>query len=429
MLACAVTLTGCTVNIVIPNIVIGTNGTNINTDRPSNDSNGDTPVVQTKYKTPTKSVEYWQDKTPEEQVKEKRNDKVVAYQFYLENVNINGENTPKYYSVVMNLYEDGFASIAQYNTDSKYVTDYYGYWTSINDEHLYVGFTNHTNSTQPGVIYGISYSFELVEADGAFETFGINLALGFGEGGVYVRNYDVSGDGKVTFATLTDFEKKIGYVRADAPAEETPAEAKILFSFDSGNENNLMDIYDDGTYVFTFKSVGLTDKGTWAWENGKFTITDKEGHTCEATKEEDNSLKLEYTEYVTSKGKVKRTFVCEHSIWSAALDGKTETEASVLFAFTSDSENYLLDVYTDGTYVFTFKTAGLTDKGTWTWQGWNFALTDSKGNVTEATKGEDHSLNLTYVEHNLSNGRVTRDFTCPSSVWGPAFNGQGDYQK
>lgn len=425
---------GCSVTLVIPNIVIGGPNTNIDEGSVGGTTDQPTDEPSSKYKKPTKELSYWQDMSSDKLVNEDRDAKTVAYQFVVDGAEV-GEQK-RVYDIIMNLYDDGFASLVQYKTDGGYVTDYYGYWANMNDENIYLGFACHTNTTQPGTVCGVSYSYNLSETDGMFDTFGLNLALGFGEGGVFVRNYDVSGDGKVTYATLAEYEKHIGFTRPstkpDNPPDE-PVEAKVLFSFDTTSETSTLDIYDDGTYVFTFKTVGLVDQGTWEWKNWKFSLTDKGGNKTEAVLDEEKNLNLSYVEHTTSNGKVKREFTCSKSVWGTAFGGQgtygEAEEAKVLFSFVSDSENYLLDIYNDGTYVFTFKTAGLVDQGTWKWENWKFSLTDKGGNVTEAVLDEEKNLTLTYVEHTMSNGRVTRAFSCSKSVWGTAFGGQGTYEQ
>lgn len=104
-----------------------------------------------------------------------------------------------------------------------------------------------------------------------------------------------------------------------------------------------------------------------------------------------------------------------------------EAVPEVLFSFTSDSENYLLDINKDGTYTFTFKTAGLVETGTWQYHEWKMTLTDENGKVTEVDKDNpEHEMRLHFVA--AVDERVSRDFTAPSSVWGVAFKGVGEYE-
>lgn len=106
--------------------------------------------------------------------------------------------------------------------------------------------------------------------------------------------------------------------------------------------------------------------------------------------------------------------------------GDEDDESTVLFSFLSDSENYLLDFYTDGVYVFTFKTAGLMEECTWEWKNWTLTINDTNGKVTTATRdAETNTLTIEFIA--AINAQVTRTFTCESSVWGAAFGGQGDY--
>ena len=112
----------------------------------------------------------------------------------------------------------------------------------------------------------------------------------------------------------------------------------------------------------------------------------------------------------------------------AAAESTEAAEAvpEVLFSFKSDSDNYLLDINKDGTYTFTFKTAGLVENGTWTYHEWKMKLIDRNGKEMLVDKDNpEHEMRLHFVA--ATDERVNRDFTAPSSVWGVAFKGQGEY--
>lgn len=381
------------------------------------------------YKTPTRNFAEWQEYTKEQYVAEDVSSKTVVYQFSAEDVAL---REGRYYDILINLYADGFAKISQYCCADGYVIEYYGYWTNMDDS-IYFGVSCHTNTRMPNKTYGISYSYNLTWQDGAFADFGLSLALGFAEGGQFVRSYTMSGDGTVVYEAEEKFEERIGFKQADfgggedeKPGDETK---ELLFSFKSDSENYLLDFNKDGTYKFMFKTAGLEEEGTWEWKNWTLTIINKNGKSTVATRDADtNTLTIEFVAAINDK--VKRTFTCESSVWGVAFGGKGDyilpAQATVLFSFASGSENYLLDIYTDGTYTFTFKTAGLVEKGTWEWKSWSFSLTDFNGKTTTATRdAETRALILEYVS--ATSNRVTRTFTCESSVWGVAFGGKGDY--
>ena len=53
-------------------------------------------------------------------------------------------------------------------------------------------------------------------------------------------------------------------------------------------------------------------------------------------------------------------------------------------------------------------------------------MTDKNGKVMEVDKDNpEHEMRLHFVA--AVDERVNRDFTAPSSVWGVAFKGQGEY--
>lgn len=163
------------------------------------------------YKTPTVDYETWQEYTPEQFAAEEVSEKAVAYQF----TGVGAEaNINRNVSVKMDLYEDGFARLTQSVEGNGVNFYYYGYWTNLDDEEIYVAFTcySYEGATVEGAVtHGetrtVDYSYDLVEEEGAF-TFGLNICLGFADGGQYVRSIDISGDGAVAFETeeawLTD---------------------------------------------------------------------------------------------------------------------------------------------------------------------------------------------------------------------------------
>ncbi len=76
-------------------------------------------------------------------------------------------------------------------------------------------------------------------------------------------------------------------------------------------------------------------------------------------------------------------------------------------------------MYDDGSYTFTYAGAGLTEKGTWSFENYQFSITQSNGTVIAATMDEAHTLQLAYVAE--ANEMLKDTFTCDSGVWGPAL--------
>ncbi len=76
--------------------------------------------------------------------------------------------------------------------------------------------------------------------------------------------------------------------------------------------------------------------------------------------------------------------------------------------------------YDDFTYEFKFESYGLTEKGTWGFANYALSLTQSNGNVINATLDPStYALSLIYVAE--ANAALTDTYTVESAVWGTAF--------
>lgn len=279
------------------------------------------PQEEGAYKKPTIDETTWQGYSAADYVGEDVSAKPIAYQLTGHTEIDAGGPVP--FDALLNLYEDGQSLLTVFGKGNAYT--YYGYWSNVEDENLWFCVAYYAIAGQPNTCT-IDYSYDLT---GHFDEITINIALGFADGGQFVREMPVGGDGSVQHTSVETWLTNLGWTAPD-PAETQPA-------------------------------------GTDAPET-----------------------------------------------------------AAPLFSFLSDSENYLLDCYADGTYKFTFATAGLEEMGTWTWKDWSFSLTDANGKVTTAeTDPDTHALKLHFVA--AVNDQVNRDFSADSSVWGAAFNGEGTY--
>lgn len=155
------------------------------------------------YKTPTVEYDVWQEHSPEQYVQEDVSEKVIAYQF----TGVSDETSKKNVSVKIDLYEDGFARMAQTVEGNGVQFYYYGYWANMDDEAIFLAFTcySYEADTIEGVVtHGdfrtLDYSYDLVEEENAF-TFGLNFCLGFADGGQYVRSMIANGGSEVAFET------------------------------------------------------------------------------------------------------------------------------------------------------------------------------------------------------------------------------------
>ena len=387
-------------------------------------------------KKPTTSEEVWMAYSAGQYVAEDVSAKAIAYQFAADGLELSpGRN----YGVLITLYEDGFVVLSQAHIESSSVLRYYGYWINNDDESLWFCVMYHAYDASDIKTIDYSYTLETDAEGDSFVPFDINLALGFADGGQFVRQASIGGDGAQMYASERDYLIHLGIdpdnltIPGGSEEEpETPEQGEVLFSFVSDSENFLLDINADGTYTFTFVTAGLVETGSWSWQSWTFTLTDANGkQTVARPDEETHALSLHFV--AVANEQVNRDFTCDASVWGAAFGGQgdytppaQEEPAEVLFSFVSDSENFLLDINADGTYTFTFVTAGLVETGSWSWQSWTFTLTDANGKQTVARPdGETHALSLHFVA--VANEQVNRDFTCDASVWGAAFGGQGDY--
>ena len=97
-------------------------------------------------------------------------------------------------------------------------------------------------------------------------------------------------------------------------AEKAP-DAEKLFSF-KGTYTTL-DVYADSTYMFAYDKVGLTEKGTWSFENDLFSITQSNDNVITAAVDEAKTLTLNYV--AVSSDQLKDTFTCSADVWEPAL--------------------------------------------------------------------------------------------------------------
>ncbi len=174
-------------------------------------------------------------------------------------------------------------------------------------------------------------------------------------------------------------------------------------------------LFDDNTCTLTSTIYGNsdeTDVGTYTM-NADHSITFAFENAGELTAKLDMSVMgvvLQYVNEGTRLGAMDVTLPINRVEEEAPA-------AQLLFSFTGTYTN--LDVYDDGSYTFTYAGAGLTEKGTWSFENYQFSITQSNGTVIAATMDEAHALQLAYVAE--ANEMLKDTFTCDSGVWGPAL--------
>lgn len=176
-------------------------------------------------------------------------------------------------------------------------------------------------------------------------------------------------------------------------------------------------LFDDSSCVMNatvYGSEGELDKGTYTM-NADYTITfafDNAGEITSALNYETYANVLTYTLNHERMGEINVDIAI----------GKIEeaVPAEVLFSFTGGYTT--LDIYDDNTYTFAFESYGLTEQGNWAFDSaaYAFTLTQAGGNVIAASiNGDTHALELTYTAE--ANAQLVDNFTCESSIWGPAL--------
>ena len=379
-----------------------------------NNTSSDEPVIT--YKTPTKPVEHWQNYTQKQFYEEDFFSKPIAYQFTAKDIDFH--NNANKYNLLINLFEDGEVVISQYIVGGSIYFDYYGYWANLDNESLYMGVSCYSMG---GSVVGISYSYNLTKTAEAFDTFGVNIALGFKEGGVFVRNTDINGTGEVKYATVKDFEDEISFTRGSRPAYDDPnkEETKTVQAvMDTTSLTSTMTLFTDHTFQFDYKSsaASITELGTWSYEEDVFAITINDGETITATLDGD-TYTLNYV--AKTSNRIKADF----TITKEALEPKEE---NLLLSWNGDSENYILEFYRDGTYYFEFKSYNVKENGRWIYKDNRLYIINSANVKIEASLDASTSLyTLNYVS-GVSN-RLKRTFTLAGDIWKPALGDTGTF--
>ena len=102
----------------------------------------------------------------------------------------------------------------------------------------------------------------------------------------------------------------------------------ILFSWTAEGTCTL-DFYEDGTYIFAFPSYGMSESGTWTWENWTMTVTTAGGQVFTPEMDDDNTLSFTYVSDANSA--LYEVFSVTSSVWGVAFAGSgsyTPTESS-----------------------------------------------------------------------------------------------------
>ena len=367
-------------------------------DNTSDSSKAETPSVssedsKTGFLTPTKDVSTWQAYSNEQLAKEDPSTKKVVYQFTSESLTLTkGHN----YDIIVNLYDDGYFLIGQYGQGSGIYFHYLGYWANQEDS-LYCGVSCYVSNYYPDQIAGISYSYNLTKTGSNFDTFSLNLALGFREGGLYVRSTDISGNGKVVYENLDAWTQHISFtpIKVDPVG---PEEKTVKATWNTSADSKTLVFYTDNTYEFNFASYNIKEEGTWVLDGTSLKIVQSNNNEIEATLA-DGIYTLNYVAVVNAQ--LKNTFTLE----AEKLSTKTK-----LCDWNTSVASKTLTFYSDHTYEFNFASYNIKEEGTWALDDTSLKIVQSNSNEIAATlDGNTYTLNYVAVTSSQLKNTFTLD--------------------
>lgn len=175
----------------------------------------------------------------------------------------------------------------------------------------------------------------------------------------------------------------------------------VLFAFASAGDGNCTFVCnEDGTYEFVYTTMGLSEKGTWTWENWTFTLKQSNGTEITATLDDSHNLNFTYTAVASSA--LTHDFTCGSDVWGAAFGGAgsytpVESEGNGNGSDTTETPSYTGGIeitYTFyGTYTAEGATVTLNPATTCSWsESWGALQMYGfiNGNGTETTKVSRH---------------------------------------
>ena len=212
--------------------------------------------------------------------------KTISYQF-------TGVDSQFSYPVVLNLYSDGGACAE--HLSSGYFQDlgganfYYGYWSEAEDSDGNVITLDIVGCYGLTITYAMGYasrseSYTIYEESGGTYSvsFSVDLAIG-----MYTRTASLECDGSITYATFAALEAANPVETSDDDDDtDTDTEEATKITTLEGGFTSIV-LYSDGTYVFTYSGMGVSENGTWVYADGVLTLTTDGGSVYAS---EDGSL-------------------------------------------------------------------------------------------------------------------------------------------
>ena len=191
----------------------------------------------------------------------------------------------------------------------------------------------------------------------------------------------------------------------EAPAE--PAAASAVITSDDGGTT--MTLSADGTYQFDFAAYSISEKGTYTYEKGILTLTDKNGKTSVG---EGDPIKLHYTYSDSDQLTGDYTIPADTlNFASAEAAPVAEAPAAEPVVIASDDGGTEMTFNADGTYRFWFEAYSIEDVGTYAYENGVLTLTDKNG---KASVGEGDPIKLHYAYSDSD--QLTGDYTIPAEA-------------
>ncbi|MBQ8161625.1 MAG: hypothetical protein IJ083_12895, partial [Clostridia bacterium] len=225
---------------------------------------------------------------------------------------------------------------------------------------------------------------------------------------VSAASEQLTGDYEVPASALT-FENETPAEEAEEP--QTEVDPVVIESVDGGTTATFQ---ADGTFVFDFSAYSIQEVGTWAFADGKLTVTNPNG--LEAVAEGD-PLALHYvsaaSEQLTGDYELPASALKFESEAPAEEAEEPQTEAEPVVIASVDGGT-TATFQADGTFVFDFSAYSIQETGTWAFADGKLTVTNPNGLEAMA---EGDPLALHYVS--AASDMLTGDYEIPADTFAP----------
>ena len=204
-------------------------------------------------------------------------------------------------------------------------------------------------------------------------------------------------------------EEETNELPAEAAVEPVPAAPSAVIPSDDGNTS--LTLSADGAYVFEFAAYGIADQGTYTYENGILTLTDKNGKQSVG---EGDPIKLHYT--YSDSDQLTGDFTIHTNAFEFGAAAADIAPAALLAdpaVIASDDGGTEMTFNPDGSYRFWFAAYSIEDLGTWTYENGALTLTDVNG-LAYTADGDPIKLHYGYSG---APDQLTGDFTIPAATF------------